>query len=60
MNHVPIRTTAKRQVEAIAKSHQVREGVVLTIMEHAADVADPDLGHFGCAGDRGQPNGNQY
>jgi hypothetical protein len=41
---MPVGTTAKRQVEAIAKTDQVRECVVLAVVKDTSDIGDLDLG----------------
>jgi hypothetical protein len=42
-----VRTTAKGEIEIIAEANQIGEGVVLAVVEDAADVADGDLRRLG-------------
>ena len=38
MDHVPVRATAKRQVELVSKPHQVGKRVVFSVVKHAAHI----------------------
>jgi hypothetical protein len=43
MYGMPVGTTAKGQIEPIAKTNQVGERVVLAVMKNTADVCHPNL-----------------
>jgi hypothetical protein len=58
---MPIGATAKCQVEAITKTDQVRERVVLAIVKNAANMGDLDLGRVrGVSTEGSRPCGNAH
>ena len=46
MHHVPLGTTAKRQIEFVAKSHKIRKRIVFAIVKDTTDIRDFDVRQF--------------
>ena len=51
MHHVPVRTTAERQVVMIAITGQIGERVVFSVVKHTTNIANSNGGRISAAGD---------
>ena len=38
MDHVPVRTTAKRQIQSTSKSDEIRKGIVFPVVKYLANI----------------------